>query len=583
MKFYILFVLIVVGLSASSNAQEIEEIQENNKEEKIKSKITGNKNRKVDSTKTNTYMVEYNFASGLYDRNNLKPKVGTPITYKIKNINRLAYEVIVKTRDSILSQSYIDEDIIKFIQTFKKEDESKKEEPVSINNKSNNDIGEDITLKEDVPEDGKETINIIQESAKLSSEIGELNAKIKFSEEYVIDSEESKTKTDLLKKELSEKNEKLKIEIDRLNEIIEENSEYEDIIQDYFRENNLLHQTFAELRANYEKILISKQIAGEVATIANNPKLNYSQYQENYSERFKNISLNLPVLIDYNNNFNHKYSEFLLHYKNLKSYLSKLDNILTPQGKYKVLVKLENIKDLAEKMDSQTQNLDIEDLVKRTLRIQELLENEKNYEFISIPVQPLFDVVIFDVDIKKRNENAYPVTDQRKFNHKEFTRYGLRFDISVGVGGSLHSSKYSLSTEVDKEGNNIITENENDLFTPSFIGFFTTSYRSATHFTYGLSAGIGISAEDGSFTFDNFFVGPSFIVGRYERVMLTGGVSFRHLPSLNNSYELNDEIPNGFTIENVANFSYRPGIFIALSYNLTKGVKENIKRFNDSF
>lgn len=535
------------------------------------------KNRNVDSTMTNTYMVEYDFQSGFYDSNNLKPEVGKPITYKIKNINRIAYEVIVKTRDSILSQSFVDSELIKFIETLKK-DEEDANVAEELDPEISLEVNENEMLNDGAPKDGLEAIKIIQESAKLSSEIGQIKAKIKFLKEE----EQKADSINPLDQKLSDKKDELTLKIKELNSIIEKNSDYENIIQDYLRENNLFYQNFSELRVTFEEILRSKHISRELATIANNPNLTYHKYKEEYSERLNKILPLLPDLIDYNNQFKYKYSEFLLNYKNLKSYLSNLNDILSPQGKYKVLIKLENIKVAAKKMDSYTKKLQIENLVQQSQRIYKLLKNEKSYEFISTPVQPMFDIVIFDVDIKHRNSNEYPITNQRKFSHKEFTRHGLRFDISAGVGGSFYSNDYSLSTEVNREEENIITRNKKDIFTPSFIGFFTASYRSATHFTFGLSAGVGISADDGSFTFDNFFIGPSMIFGRFERVFLTGGISFKNLPTLNNSYSVGDVIPNGFSIENVSNNSYRPGMFIALSYNLTKGVRENIKKYNES-
>src|SRR5690606_5271366 len=62
-------------------------------------------NRGVDTTRTNTYVIEYDFRTGLYDNKNLKIKVNNPGVFKIKNINRLAYKVEVTGADSVIGYS----------------------------------------------------------------------------------------------------------------------------------------------------------------------------------------------------------------------------------------------------------------------------------------------------------------------------------------------------------------------------------------------------------------------------------------------------------------------------------------------
>ena len=68
--------------------------------------ITGPVNRGVDSTTTNTYVVDYNFQTGTYVNNMLKIKVNTPTAFKVSNVNRMAYDVNVTSKDSILAQTY---------------------------------------------------------------------------------------------------------------------------------------------------------------------------------------------------------------------------------------------------------------------------------------------------------------------------------------------------------------------------------------------------------------------------------------------------------------------------------------------
>ncbi len=109
------------------------------------------------------------------------------------------------------------------------------------------------------------------------------------------------------------------------------------------------------------------------------------------------------------------------------------------------------------------------------------------------------------------------------------------------------------------------------------VGFFTTSYRSATHYTVGLSLGLGIGTTNGKIILDNVYIGPSLIVGKYERISITSGITFKNIPKLNNSFKNGDIVPNSFKPENITTESYQPGIFFAIHYNLTSGVRNQLK------
>ena len=69
-------------------------------------------NQKIDSInlktgrgKTNTYVIEYDFKSGYFKKNNQRIIVNSPVVFKITNINRLAYDVTVKAKDSVIGMS----------------------------------------------------------------------------------------------------------------------------------------------------------------------------------------------------------------------------------------------------------------------------------------------------------------------------------------------------------------------------------------------------------------------------------------------------------------------------------------------
>ncbi|MES1181848.1 MAG: hypothetical protein ABUL44_03545, partial [Flavobacterium sp.] len=52
---------------------------------------------------TNTYVIAYDFAKKTYDTNLVHPRIHQPTVFRINNINRLAYDVSITSRDSILA------------------------------------------------------------------------------------------------------------------------------------------------------------------------------------------------------------------------------------------------------------------------------------------------------------------------------------------------------------------------------------------------------------------------------------------------------------------------------------------------
>ncbi|GAA6764659.1 hypothetical protein AAFH68_05910 [Flavobacterium sp. CGRL1] len=85
--------------------------------------MTPPENKGANKDLTDNYVVEYDFKTGLYTQNTLKPKVHYPVVYRIKNINRFAYKIEVKSKDSILAFSFSLDDLPKEIFVGQKKEE----------------------------------------------------------------------------------------------------------------------------------------------------------------------------------------------------------------------------------------------------------------------------------------------------------------------------------------------------------------------------------------------------------------------------------------------------------------------------
>ncbi len=203
-----------------------------------------------------------------------------------------------------------------------------------------------------------------------------------------------------------------------------------------------------------------------------------------------------------------------------------------------------------------------------------LLNDKESYEFVSAPVQPTNDLVSFDINIETRKD--MDVHNSRKFNHKEYTKGGVRLDFGVGLALQYIDDAPIYEMSVNSAGINSIAEVSKNNYFPSIVGMATMSFRSEKVVAWGMSAGIGVNVTDGKIQTNNFYFGPSLILGRYERLCLTAGGTVKGVSKLRSGYSVTD-ISNTNDISSFTTESIKIGVFMSVTYNLTKGIKQNIK------
>jgi hypothetical protein len=374
-------------------------------------------------------------------------------------------------------------------------------------------------------------------------------------------------------------NTKLTIDFEKLKPILEKKFPY------HFKAQSDLANLYLLILQKHDGILHLWNDFLQVNTIINNPLLTVTDLEKNkevFTTVYNKFNDNRNIL----NEFNLAITSFQNQYKTLKEN-PEIKNQTNYGGSIKLFNIVDHLNSNVEGIKKQIDAVKFEDLKQNIDQINTLLivNEDKNslFEYVSDPIQPNQDVAIFKIKVDKNNKDASLFYNERNFSYKAFTRHGIRFDLNLGVAGSFHKKNNTYEIKADSLGVNRITNTNSSGFSPSFVGFFTTSYRSSTHFTVGLSVGLGVSADNGTIALDNFFIGPSLIVGRYERVNLTAGVSLKNLPKLNSNFREGQEVSNTTTIEAVTTKSYQSGFFIALTYNLTKGVKNNVKQIKNFF
>jgi len=559
-------------------------------------------NRKVDTEKTNTYRIDYDFKEGVYHKNYLKPKVGFPIVFRITSINRLAYDISIKSKDSIISESFVDSEVIDFIKNIISENITQIEEvnlePDSIDQFPMDPERATSSDEKNATVVTKEIFKIEQENKKFNEEIGGYEAELKhwegvkeqlsISNESAGDSLSINKKIVVLKNTITSLNNIIISNRQRSNLLLEQiDNEYKEYLKKYFDVSDNLRRTYGTTLTLYQEISHSKILANNISLIASNPFLTKEEYE---NEHRRNLEKDLKQLKAYRKDkeqFNIEYLEFIENYVQLNYLRDKLDNIniekrvITVEARDEIKSRNETLMKNVNLFKKNLESIDLDNIIEQSSNIKELLESDHTFEITSAPVQPKQDVIIFDVSINQKANNSYQISNgNRNFRHSENIRHGLRYDLSLGAGLSFFSNEFNIDIEDNSQGDNVIVQRDNDILRPSIVGLFTASLRSSNHWAFGLSAGVGITASDNQLAFDNFFFGPTLVMGRYERLMLTSGLALSNLPSLKKSYEIGDTVTNN-VLENVADYSFRTGWFFSLTYNLTKGVRQNIKKIND--
>ncbi|WP_293952358.1 MULTISPECIES: hypothetical protein [unclassified Sphingobacterium] len=540
-------------------------------------KAEGDKNKFVNPR---TQFIVYDFSKGDYTKDLLKIKVHTPVVFIVENVNPFAYNVHITPKDSIMASSFYDLD---FFKTLNSKDMQAVEEKLV---QDQNDINKSATAAAELPQineykgedsqakkDNKTSIDNSLEFISLQSNIENLKSELEL-KNLALAEVKKKAETDTINydNEINNLNTAIK---DLKNTIAEREKS---IIQ----LNNKITKTLAynvlldEFSAKYQQYIkdcrdIFKIIrtTKQIDIITENPNLQYEDVKKS----------NLWALSDtlYNNiekldNYHKSYSELSNAFYKLKSF-NQLDEIMEPSGVSKTLAYPIFLKTKADQLSTLLSKFKLDDLSKQALWAASILKNEESFRIKSYPIQPENDLVQFMIEIKKRNskelDKYYKPT---KFTYQQPTYGGTRVDLSLGLAAAYY---HKVDTYEINNANYIDTIKKN-VISPSLIGLITMSTRKTGYITYGGSAGMGLDVTSGKVQISNFFIGPTALLGKRERIFLTLGASLKNVRQLKSTY-------NGVQVTNVNDLTsytkdfYKIGFFASITYSLTKDARAMIK------
>lgn len=144
---------------------------------------------------------------------------------------------------------------------------------------------------------------------------------------------------------------------------------------------------------------------------------------------------------------------------------------------------------------------------------------------------------------------------------------GIQINASIGLSfGQFFEQPQNYFVR-----DSIIRQSDKDTFTPyitSFIHFYPQSKRGAS---LGGSFGVGLPIGSGtSLDAITFFLGPSLIIGRQQRITLSGGLLGGKVAQLDGGYKVGDTFDFNSDFLPISN-TYRLGYALGLSFNLGSG------------
>lgn len=546
---------------------------------------------------TNTYVIKYNFKSKVFDRNNLAPQINHPVVFQINNINRLAYDIIITSKDSSLTKGVESDEMAK------KSDTLKKIKNVEITSVINNDILNidfDEKLYKAVATDNKQKDqlnNLIETDKNIKATLKDLEYKLDKakSNNLYYKSELKKREKDSILDTVQIDSLKFKItafekDLNDINSSIREKKREKDTNASKIDEKNLRNKKIAKLLeqkeiiyTTYREILKNARCINEIfqknnmlLSIARNPQINSPKEFDKVINDSANGFQSLGDITSYRqkvDNLNSLYSDIKKQVSDLRLDDNELKNDADLKSVYTELIKtieelLSSVKDIEAKINSKNPH----QVITNMIGIMNHLKNPSTYKIVSAPIQPTQDLVIFNINIKSKKDNEYK--DERKFTYKEYTKGGVRYDFSTGLVLGFGVNDYTFSTETSNNLEYISERTNTNQFSPSIAAMLHVSFRTQRLVSVGFSLGASLNTTE--LDINSLYPGISLLVGKTEKFIFTVGPALKKIQYLKSDFEIGKTYPIGTlpkTYETEPTF--RQGWFVGITYNLTNKQKSN--------
>ncbi len=277
------------------------------------------------------------------------------------------------------------------------------------------------------------------------------------------------------------------------------------------------------------------------------------------------------------------YLEFVKYYYEVEDLYDKAKEMAAALNVSAAIVSsaTEKIEDAYHKVENDQYLKLIEDVI----TLQRALENKSYFEVVSPPIQMDGDFVEFTVNITPTRVNdLLPFEQATEFQMQIPGKGGWRADFSVGPTISIGSGARDHSFFLERQVNTTTVGSEeiptgidsvgvlrktleSDAVRPGVAAMLHAYPRTGKLFNVGWMLGIGAgfqSTDDVNFS---LYSGPTFVVGKREKFMLSLGWSFHNVDRLKEEFRLGEGYPvNEIDTNNLTQKYFKSSFFLSLSY-----------------
>lgn len=560
--------------------------------------------------------IIYDFDTKLYKQKLIYPKIDHPVVFIIENINRLAYNVKIESKDSSLAQANASDFIQKFLlfdTTKKAKDPSEEKEGKLEEDKettpapskvptltktqreadSINKISKKITLRKAINR-SSDIANKENELEKKETELISIRNNIKYAI-YLSNNIDTIIKYDTTEITNRQKRaDSLNKEKDNiLKSLIKLNSQetvltnkiqsIKSEITELKKDLDIKTQEAFELRSKlivqknkvvvlYDSLDIIKLQYNNILLIAKNPHLKQNEVEKELKKVIIDSQLyNLKYLYSMVSNLKNNIVDFKATHHNFitSSVVAKAYNEFSPK------TEVQPFFDVVAEIDSVVKKANHHQIIQDLYLMINSLRDPQNFTIVSAPIQPKEDLVIFNIDIKHKDTSGRFLTDDRSFKYRDYVKGGIRYDFSTGIALNfgLNDRSYRLDDIVGTDSVKIMTNKERSGPSPQIAAMFHTSIRATTLCRTGFTIGSTLNTAD--FNISSLFFGLSAMFGRSEKFICTMGMALKNIKILDGRYENEQKFKKGNISETVlSEKKIMPGFFISFSYSLTQKQKQ---------
>lgn len=245
----------------------------------------------------------------------------------------------------------------------------------------------------------------------------------------------------------------------------------------------------------------------------------------------------------------------------------------------------EEIEEELEKVEKADELMDEEAFLAILTEIDYLvteLGNEKNFVAVAPPVQMNGDFASYQVKITPsvtRTLGAYrnPIL----FNFDVPTKGGWKVDFSVGpvisVGKSSKDDNFFLEETPKPDTVTLQKRNNSNSISPGIAAMMHFYKRKGTTFSWGWMLGVGAGFQTTDDVDFSLFTGPTFVLGKHQKIMLSTGISWLRVEKLKGQeFQIGKEYRRTeINLPDVSEKVFRGSLFFSISYNLANRVESN--------